>query len=73
MRDVDFGHVRLAVVGHGHDIVVNLKPLNAADARSGGPYLTVQSCDEVNAACNLFFKKRNMKVGKDYCKEINNK
>lgn len=49
------------------------KPLALWDARSGGPYLTVRSCDEVNAACNRFFKKRNMKVGKDYCKELNNK
>lgn len=68
---MDFGHVRAVVMSHGHDIVVNLKPLNAADARAGGPYLTVQSCDEVNEACNRFFRSRKMKMGKEYVKEIN--
>ena len=71
MKDWDFGEVR-AGVGYGEDFKMNLKAVTGADARAGGFYLSIESCAEINEACNAFFRKRNMPVGKDFSKQFFN-
>lgn len=53
------------------EVDIPYKPIALWDARSGGPYLSTNTCDKINEACERFFKSRNMKTGKDYTKEIN--
>jgi hypothetical protein len=44
-----------------------------SDIRALGPYLSVSSCDEINAACDRFLASRGKKTGRDYAKHINKK
>lgn len=40
------------------------------DARTGFEYLTTEECDEINAACNAFFKRKKMPYGVAYMKQV---
>ena len=42
-----------------------------SDIRALGPYLSVSSCDEINAACDRFLASRGRKTGRNYSKHIN--
>lgn len=44
-----------------------------SDIRALSPYLSVSSCDEINAACDRFLASRGKKTGRDYAKHINKK
>jgi hypothetical protein len=43
------------------------------DIRAQQPYLSVSSCDELNAACDRFLASRGKLTGKTYSKHINKK
>lgn len=44
--------------------------LHYDDARTGFEYLTTEECDEINAACNAFFKRKKMPYGVAYMKQV---
>jgi hypothetical protein len=59
VRAVDYKETEKEFVSHIH-------PLAASDARVGYPWLNYQQCQEINAACERFFRSRNMPYGQYY-------
>lgn len=70
MKDWDSGKDFRAAIMEQGEIECRLKSVSFADVRAGGPYLTVRSAKIFNDACDAFFKKRGMPVGRDYQQEI---
>ena len=71
MKDVDLARDR-PVFRRGHDSTptnMNWTSLSYDDARTGIDYLTSAECDEINAACNAFFKRKKMPYGLAYMKQ----
>ena len=60
MKDVDLARDR-PVFRRGQESSLNRSNwtfLHYDDARTGFDYLTSAECDEINAACNAFFKRK---------------
>jgi hypothetical protein len=69
MKDVDLARDR-PVFRRGQDSThMNWACLHYDDARTGVDYLTSAECDEINAACNAFFKRKGMVYGVAYMKQ----
>lgn len=71
MKDVDLARDR-PVFRRGQDSTLtkmNWTCLHYDDARTGIDYLTSAECDEINAACNAFFKRKGMSYGVEYMKQ----
>ena len=67
MKDVDLARDR-PVFRRGQE-TSNWTFLHYDDARTGFDYLTSAECDEINAACNAFFKRKKMPYGVAYMKQ----
>ena len=59
VRAVDYKEMEQEYVSH-------LKVLTPFDARAGYPSLSYEDCQEINAACERFFRSRNMPYGSYY-------
>jgi len=71
MKDVDLARDR-PVFRRGQESSLNRSNwtfLHYDDARTGIDYLTSAECDEINAACNAFFKRKKMPYGVAYMKQ----
>ena len=71
MKDVDLARDRpIANRRHNEVVFANWTFLDYDDARTGFGYLTTAECDEINAACDAFFKRKGMKYGRAYMKQV---
>jgi len=71
MKDVDLARDR-PVFRRGQESSLNRSNwtfLHYDDARTGFDYLTSAECDEINEACNAFFKRKGMPYGVAYMKQ----
>lgn len=72
MKDVDLGRNRpfYQRTLDSTQFRINWTCLHYDDARTGFGYLTSAECEEINAACDAFFKRKGMKYGTAYMKQV---
>ena len=67
------GLFHLRQTSSGLERRLRFETYSPSDIRALPFYLSVESCDEIKAACDRFLASRGKLTGKDYAKHINKK